>query len=222
MGITVEGQVGPRYVADGANTELRLGRNGELVCADAHGRYYEAGYRGKLFSASTAVAGVTLISEMASLVAANKQTVLSVYNPVQSGVIGILHRIVLVNISGTPGAGNGWALEGQYGQTLTTQTNNLATAGLPPTAHYPSASAGQLVCFTALATGTTGADVLLRPLPFVSFATALAATTPNLSYVEDVNGEIAIPPGAIITIAPPALGTTHVVVASMSWEEVPL
>jgi hypothetical protein len=222
MGLVAEGQVGPRYVQDGSNTELRLGRTGEVVTVDAHARYYEPGYRGKLYSAMTAVAGVTIIAEMVTPVAANKQTVLSVYNPQSSGVNGVLHKVQVIHISGTPGAGNNWSIEATYGERITVTPNNYATSGAMPTPHYPSNTNGQLMAYTALAVGTANAHVLFRVLGLVSFATALAVTTPNLAYVEDLQGEIVIPPGCILTLAPPALGTSHVVVASMSWEEVPI
>jgi hypothetical protein len=54
------------------------------------------------------------------------------------------------------------------------------------------------------------------------FAGALAATTPGQTAVDNVDGAIVVPPGGLLTIAPPAAGTTHIVGAGIQYAEVPL
>lgn len=59
-------------------------------------------------------------------------------------------------------------------------------------------------------------------LPTAPFAGALAATHTTMGpLVYRVDGAIVIPPGGFLSIAAAATGTTHVVSASMLYEEVP-
>src|SRR5258706_196167 len=59
MGISIEGQVGPRYVGDGAEVEVRQNRSGALVTVDAHGRFFEPADRGVMNQSAGAIAATT-------------------------------------------------------------------------------------------------------------------------------------------------------------------
>jgi hypothetical protein len=210
----IEGQVGPRIVQDGSSTELRQSRLGSLVVQQAHGHLYEPVSRGGVFTITTALAGTTIVAANAAPPAAAAATILSLYNPIGSGMNAIIVKTVVGNVSGTPGAG-GFAYCVSWNNRLTVNGNatprcNLIGGKIP-------------VCSGFTQTALTGGlvHVNLRIIGHASFAGAIAATTPNLYFTDYVNGEIVVPPGGLFTIANAATGTTHVVNAAISWEEVP-
>lgn len=213
MGTTVSGQAGPRIAQDGGITELRTGRMSELVTTNAHGKYYEAVSRGNVYTISTALAGTTNVAGNVAPPAAAAATILSLYNPLGSGINAIMMKTVLGNVSGTPGAGgfaycSSWANRVTAAQNATPRCNLLG--GKNPTC--------QGFTQTALTSGLV--HVVLRPIGFTSFAAAVAAANPNLVFTDYLDGEIIVPPGGILTIASAATGTTHIVYAAMTWEEV--
>jgi hypothetical protein len=180
----------------------------------------EAAQRGKVFSAMTAPGGTTIVAGNVSPVGAAAATILSIYNPVGSGVNAVVHRIILQNISGTPGAGNGFAIDTAYNQVITATPNNSGTSTNMPVNHLAGGNNGSVLGFTQTALTGAGASTLFRLLGHTAFATVLAATTPNLTLVELVDGEIILPPGALLSLSAVATGTTHVVCGSITWEEV--
>jgi hypothetical protein len=211
----IEGQVGPRTVQDGGSTELRQSRLGALVTQHAHSKYYEAVSRGKVFTISTAVAGTTVAAANAAPPAAAAATVLSLYNPIGSGVNAVVMRGLLGSVSGTPGIGAfQWCVS--WGNRVTATANATTRCNL--------IGGSSPVCQGFTQTALTGGlvHVNLRPLGVATFAGAIAATTPGLVGIDPVDGDIIVPPGGILTIADAATGTSHVVYGSISWEEVPV
>jgi len=212
-------------MTDGGSTELRQGRTGELVVVAGHGNMAEAAARGRLFSGETAAAGTTIVGGNVSPVGAAAASIISLYNPISgagSNVNLVIHAVRLIHISGTPGAGQYMTIDSAYNQIITATPNNSGTAGLMPTNHLAGGSGGSGQIFTQTALTGSGAQTFFRHLGCVSFATALAATTPDLSFKEVLDGEIILPPGGLISIAAAATGATHVVAASFTWEEVPV
>src|SRR6185436_10398428 len=65
--------------ADGDNPVVALGRNGEQLASEIHGKFYTVNKRGNLFTAN--VTGVTI-----PVVTATVASVFSLYNPRNSGV----------------------------------------------------------------------------------------------------------------------------------------
>ena len=214
MGILIEGQVGPRVVQDGSNTELRQARLGSLVTTPAHAVGYEAVSRQKMFTVGTAMAGTTVVAANAAPPAAAAATILSLYNPPCSGVVAVMMKCVIGNISGTPGVG-AFTYCVSYGNTISAAQN------VTPRCMYYGGSAP--LCRGYSQTALTGGlvHVVLRPIGHASFAGAIAATTPNMDFTDYLNGEIVIPQGGVLTIADCATGTSHVVWANFTWEEVP-
>jgi hypothetical protein len=215
MGVTVEGQVGPRTVQDGANTELRQTRMGGLVVADGHGRYWEPASRGYSFCVTTALAGTTIVAANNAPPAAAAATILSLYNPLNTQVNASILRVGIGSISGTPGAGS-FAYCVSY--------NNVITAAQNATPLNTLSGQQTSKCKGFTQTGLTGGLVhtTLRAAPYTMFAGAIAATTPGLYMVEELAGSVVLPPGGVFTIASPATGTTHIVYAYIDYEEVPV
>lgn len=211
--------VGPIIGADGRGAgRFRQGRDGGLVTADAHGRLYEQTSRGKVFSVQTALTGTTIVAGNVAPPAAAAATVLTLSNPVGSGVNLEILLGFLLHISGTPGAGGWtWCTANAVGTTVITAAVNATPQPMLTSGGNSVASAWTQ---TALTAGPL--HKAARLLPSAQFAGAIAATTPGQSVVDIVDGGLVIAPGWIVTLAPPATGTTHVVVAGIVYAEVPI
>ncbi len=211
-------QVGPVTSGDGAMSDrLRVGSNRELVVSDLRGRYAEAAARGQMFSAISALAGTTIVSANVAPPAAAAATVLSVFNPEGSGVDLEVLLGWIFHISGTPGAGFwAWCYGRATGSTKITATQN-ATPACTRTPGPNSKAQGYTQ--TALTAGP--AHVSGRPFPTAQFAGAIAATTPGQVAIDEVAGAIVVQPGGVVTLAPPAAGTSHIVGAGICWIENP-
>lgn len=214
--------IGPIVTGDGqVSDRLRVGQSRELIVSDYRGRFAEAAARGELFDAITALVGTTIVAGNVAPPAAAAATVLSVFNPEGSGVDLEVLIGWLMHISGTPGAG-AWAWCGAraMGATAITaaQNNNGVAAAGPFGTRIPSgASKAKAYTQTALTAGPL--HTLARPFPSAQFAGALAATTPNQVIIDEVAGAIVVQPGGVVTLAPPAIGTTHIVAAGIMWQE---
>jgi len=216
------GTVGPANLADGQQGwPMRTDRTGALVTHVANGSKYEHNARGKLYhvcagSASGALTGVTVIAEMVSPPAATKKTVLSLYNPGGSGVDVVVLKSWLSDVSGTPGVGAwSWCVSLLNGVAMT------ATENCTPIA-VRTGGRGLAKGFsnTALTAGLVHA--LVRPFGHAPFGGAIAAAGQDISSIDNTDGDIVCPPGGIISICPPATGTTHIVVAGITYAEIPI
>src|SRR6266566_7865569 len=95
-----EGVVGPQVLTDGSKNDIRLGRLGELIVTELHGKYYEQAFRGNVFA--NAAASATFLAATGTAI-----TPCSLFNPVGSGKNLVLIRTVLAitTLSGTQIAG---------------------------------------------------------------------------------------------------------------------
>jgi len=219
MGVTAELQVGPRYMADGSDSEVRQGRTGEMVVTMAHAALAEAAQRGKLFHGSTVATGTTIVSGNVSPVGAGAASILSIYNPVGSGVLAVVHRLIVNNISGTPN-GTAMTLDAAYNQVITATPNNAGVSGAYPTNAFAGGNSGSVICYTQTALTGSSAHTFFRILGINALASAISATTPDQVKLEIFDGELVLPPGGILTLGAGGTGTSHVIAASFTWEEV--
>lgn len=213
------GAVGPATpLIDGNSQIVGISRDGALRVAQAHAPLSELASRQKLYAITTAQAGVTLIAEMCGTIAANKQTILSLVNPFNSGVSLHVLRAYLTHISGTPGIG-GFSWQMYTGLTTPTGTTGTTIPRGTRTGGVPTAAQG----FSALALGASApAHVLLRAFPSGPFPRALDGLAPDAAPAIDyVDGEIVLDPGSALSIAAAAVGTTHKVMASIVFAEMP-
>lgn len=209
----VQGIVGPQHVSDGSPGDFRQGRDSELVTSDAHGRYYESTLRGGIWNLATAVAGVTVAAANVFSAAAG-QPLVGIYNPVGSGKNCVVLRGRTHWLSGTPGvSGAVWGFV-PANAGVTAQGGAGAING-------GTLQVGGSIAKTFVNAALTGAPAgqLLRYLGG-PFAGAIAATSVGMITDEETAGDIIVPPGAALGIFVGAAGTSPIVAASMSWEEV--
>jgi hypothetical protein len=205
----VEGRVGVQTLQDGTQQPPRLGHAGEIVTDDCHGRFYEAVYRGNVFSATTAIAGVapgTALATTAQLIA--------IYNPPASGKNLEFLRARIGYVSGTLGAGSivyatGAQIVAITGTAIAIK-NNLLGAAAPSVAQ------------AAAAAGVTSAPGIVAPaFTLGAFLATTASINPPL--IDEIAGELILTPGNVLVMSGiAAAGSTPLVLASLTWEEVPV
>lgn len=196
-------KVGPIAQADGTTPIARGGRNGETIVGDAHGRYYEAASRGKVYvggnQAATAFS-VALNTTYTGVVLAN---------PVNSGFnLALLQASLVLTVA--PVAIASIALFGGYVQGGIT----VHTTPLVPWSTLLG-NTGGIAKISAAAT-LVGTPLWLPGLKGGFTAGALSADGAALA---DIGGSIIVPPGAYVGIG--AL-TAVTGMGSLVWEEVPI
>lgn len=197
-----EGRVGIVIGADGSIQTIRLAKTGEVVASDAHGRYYEAASRGKLYySASQAAQAI-------SVALATTYTGNMLSNPLGSGYNLSLLQVGLA-LSVAPAAIATLGLIGGYSATTQVTHTTALTVG------NTNLQLGMGVA-RADSAATIPTPLWLQHLWSGFTAAALPSTT---SMVIDIAGSWVIPPGGFIGIG--AL-TAVTGLWSLLWEEIAL
>lgn len=207
--------VGPRASSDGTQVPQRAAKDGTTVVTDAHGRYYEATYRGRVWSYSTPYAGATLVAASAIGQSAWAPLV-GLFNPAASGVNLIILAGFANYISGTPTAGGiVWGFVAPSAGVTAAGSNGAVNMGT-------LATGGSTAKTFTVGTAMTGsaASAILFPFPASAFAGAIAATTP-LGSIHQVDGAIIVPPGGAVGITG-TLGTATLLQGGLIWEEQPV
>jgi hypothetical protein len=205
-----QGKVGAQNAQDGTTPDTRSGRTGELVTSDAHARYNEATSRGNVFTAQAK--GVTVVAAMASPIAAGATTLLALYNPASSGKNLVIKKAGVATISGTP-AGP-FYIDALANTGIITQSSVAILCALIGGAAQSIAKAFSNVALTGSSIATT--------LRVLGGQAAIAAGAGNNSIDEEVAGAIIVAPGSAIALSAHGAGTSHVVSAYLTWEEVPV
>ena len=202
MSIPLVGQVGPQTLSDGSLVPPRLGKNGELVVQNLHGRYYEQVMRGNVFGASNQAA------QAISVALATTYTGLCLSNPLGSG-----KNLVLLSVgyalSVAPAAIASIHLIGSSSPS----TNVAHTTPVTPVnmllgnTNSPAAKVDR--------EATIPTPVYLMSL-MGGFTAAALPASPNALF--DIAGQIILAPGGFV-----AIGALTAVqgFGSFVWEEVP-
>jgi hypothetical protein len=208
----IEGRVGPQALSVGAQQPPRLGNSAEVVTQDGNGRYYEPNYRGFLYTATTAAAGVTIAATNVSPLTANTGVPLvGVFNPVASTVNLVILRAKVATVSGTPG--------GPFVWNVIPNPAGISAAGTQGRNNKTFASGGTAQAFVNTAITGSLVGIMFRSL---GGPAAIAAGAGLYTVDEETAGDIIVAPGGFCGIAATAAGTTHVVTASMTWAEIPV
>jgi hypothetical protein len=208
----IESQVGPELMSDGASTALRLGRTGEQIVTELHGRYYEQTVRGALYWA-TMTAGV-IFPAPANLT----NNPMTLANPAGSGrnVSLVAFDMVFTTINAT-------AATGLYGLYV---NSNVVAAAVSGTAIVPVCgvvgSNFQPVAKAFSTSTIPAAPTLMKPLAFklVGGVASAVPITGLPSIHVDFDGTFILTPGTAVT---PQIGTADTtnatVLCSFCWEE---
>lgn len=207
---TVGGKVGNNSpAADGAFESLRLGKTKELIVGEAHGRYYEAASRGKLFIAVTAVAGVAPGTALSTAPA------FSLWNPVNSGILVTIKKVFIGYLSGTLGAG--FMAHTQNSSQLTDPSSGTAIVPVCSLLNGTGGTAKPHTSSTISATST-----LIRPSLNLNAIAGAGDAGPSLG-VDMVDDEIIVPAGVAYCLQGiAAAGTSPKIVIGVVYEEITL
>src|SRR3954465_15492317 len=142
------GGAGPS--SDGNYNALRQAKTLELIMSMAHGKYYEAASRGKLFNACIGAAGV------APGTALSTSPAMIIHNPVNSGILVAIKRVSVGYLSGTIGAG--MMVHSQNASQLTAPSGGTA---LTPICSLLNGSRGSAMLYTGSTISAT--STIVRP-----------------------------------------------------------
>lgn len=224
----IQGQVGPQIGSDGAYPVARLGKSGEVVVQELHGRFYEQNYRGNVYSDGLAtVVAITAATYNIATLGATCTPICGLWNPSTSVVNAVLLHATLNTIkTALQNTGCGpffWA---------TSVGNTALTLGSTPLNRKTLSNSGATckgmsnVALTGLTNNLTvkGASQLFGGSSSIAafLETQAGMATTHVSARELFDGEWIIPPGGVIALlagsAPVAVSAT----AMLVWEEVPV
>lgn len=201
----------------GVAQNLRLGNMGDLVVTEAHGKYYEAAYRGKLFSWGGSVYALTANTLVLS---STGTPIVGVYNPTGSGKNVVIAKVKLQIVT----AGNSAAVPGGfvYAQSI---GNTAVSTGNAPFNRGAGTYLGSVAKGFANGTVMTGLTTSLSIVGAAAFGNLVAAqgatATPAFSPIcqEEFDGGWIVPPGGMWGLFNTVSTTTISVATDLIWEE---
>lgn len=210
---------GPTSNADGTQSNLRSGRQGDLIVSQLHGRYYENVSRGNVFALNLSVTSSTISAGNILAAAAAASTQFAIWNPATSGVNLSLLFFFFGLTSGTTPAGPLW--HSQFASTLPT----IASAGNLPVNCMLGNTTGPAARTVTSAAGTalTGGSALtaVRPMA-ITYSAGTYASLAGSYQAEETQGSIVVKPGAGWVPTWSGAGTTVLGTYGVVWEEVPI
>jgi hypothetical protein len=205
MGLIIKSTVGPSLNADGANPDVRSLRSGEIGVADVHAKYQEAVVRGNVFIGADL--GGTPVTTQAGLSATTPA--LTLYNPVGSGKNLVLLSTT-VDITSAPAAACGIMLAYNLASAAAPTMTTLATV---TNALLGNTSLGVASC--ARVSTLAAAPLAIRNIGGTTGAAAIG----GVQLIDHIDGEIVVGPGVAVSIQATSAAA---IIASMTWEEVPI
>ena len=204
--------------SDGSIQQINLGRANETIISQLHGKYFEQAYRGNIFYASTASAGVVLP------IASSTTPTYSLWNPAGSGKL-MVPIVLLIGWTATTAA---------LGEIIWTATTN-AGSGISSTAPFVAFGTGagvnanlgsgkvsQMRTATGGTTTLVAAGIFYRSTGLSITVTASNTTVaPGWVWRDDFDGTSVVPPGNAIHL----MGTTAIAITgtiTTVYAEIPL
>jgi hypothetical protein len=204
--------------ADGTNPVLNMGRAGEAIVAELHGKYFTECYRGNVYYASTTTAGVIIP------ISSTLTPTYSLWNPAGSGKL-VVPICTLIGWTATTAA---------LGSFVWHVTTNAGT-GISSTAPFTAFGTGAPINAntglgnnSVLRAGTGGTTTLVAASSMyretgmsITPTTAATSVAPGWVWRDDWDGTGIIAPSTAIHL----LGTTAIAVTAtvtMIYYEVPL
>lgn len=220
------GTVGPPLLADGVEAAMRLGRLGDVIVSELHGRFYEQVSRGNVFSGGMGLTAISNATFTSGTLGATCTPIAGVWNPPSSGVNLVILQVMLgITVTNATNTGTGpfvWA----------SSVGNIAiSTGNTPLSRKTGAAGGSVtkdMCGVAL-TGQTNALVVRGAsslnggsganFSFVGTAVGQATFAGGVN-LENVDGAFIVPPGGILALLGTTTGAAHSAASSIVWEEV--
>lgn len=202
---TIQSQVGPQALQNGATVTNRIDRTAATVATDAHGRYREATYQKNMYSGS--IAGQTTTVGLATT-----YTGLCLSNPVGSNVVLSVNKV-----------GFGflvvWAAVASVGimTGYNSSTNVTHTTPVTPRNRYFTGAGGGVGLLDSAATLPTAPTL---DQVFAAASTATAAVPPLVQGYFDLEGSLELPPGAYAAFYTSTASGTNSASLSIQWEEI--
>jgi hypothetical protein len=208
--------VGLRNDPDGLTQfdAIRTSRDGGQVVTDLHGKYYEQASRGKLYTGSSASAGIALI------VPATTGGHPTLWNPSDSGVNVSVVNLELGWVSGNnaPGAIE-WAYVLNAGSTHATGAP-VATATLVAPVGVLGGALINKAKWSPTTNTFTAAPVFLRSAGISLFTGIGTTAVAPFSLFAHYDGDFVLGPGTAVCLCTQMATTTAVFQVSISWEEI--
>lgn len=222
MSTELEQVVGATSRGDGfTDGPVRIGRTNEAIISDGQGRYYEMVRVGAVFTLILAATTTGVAAGNIVAAAAAASTQFALINPITSKFNLQLLKFGMGVISGTPGAGPIF-----HGYIPNVSTITVASAGGTIRSNLLGYTGNSVATPWALAAGSaiTGgqAPVTFRVADFSATNTAQAIANGHVRAIEDIAGEIVIPPGTAWLPLWGAAGTSVLNGYSITWAEVPI
>jgi hypothetical protein len=184
-----------------------LGEHSQQLVADVHGKWFEANYRGKLFTYN--VTGVTV-----PVVASGLVSVFTLYNPPGSGVIGEIVSSQLGQVLATTVVDTvGW-----YSSSVAlTGLGTFTTIAQARSCNVQGSAANAIKPYSAY----THSGTPIREDIIMAFG---ATTDPSLALIEKQHdGRLILPQGIAMSVAmSTAAGTTSGLDIQATWAEWPV
>jgi hypothetical protein len=202
-----QGVVGVQNNADSSNPlTVRMGKQGEQLISELHGRYYEQAYRGNMFSVASQAVATTTVG------LATTYTGLVISNPIGSGVNLAMNKCTVMQSVIQATQIEAFAIAVGF------NTSTNVTHTTPATPQSCLIGAGTV----ALAKADISATLPTAPLydTFVS-QTSTATAQPTQSVI-DFEGSKILKPGAYALWVTPAQASVAGMWFSFQWEEVPI
>jgi hypothetical protein len=210
----LRGSVGPQgNAADGANPLLRLGKSGEPIFSELHGKYAEEASRGNLFMAVAPLAGITIP------IYSNTAQVFALWNQSATKYLELVE--LTINHIGTPLVSGNIGF-GVINAGLTIATGNISaitkgTAFNMKTLTAQEANAGK---YCSAATVVAVAATSYIPIGVTSPGVYAAAATTNPWQVSKCafDGQWMIAPGMCVVLCG-NVAQTQASGVTLSWIE---
>lgn len=217
----LQGQTGPQVVSDGSLPSLRLGKSGEMIAQELHGRFYEQNYRGNMYSFGLSNTTLVAANAIATGLSSTAQPIIGIYNPSTSlyNLVVLQASIVTTTVANTAVAPGGFMWVYSAGNP------GISTGSTPINSKtlVASGSAAKAFAVSTALTGLTNNLAVFRASGIASInaagpATAISQAVSNT--VENVDGSIIVPPGGFIGLMNQVATTTISVSCGIVWEEV--
>lgn len=208
---------------DGATPDpSRIGKTGENIFSELHGRFYEQVYRGNVYSIGS---GATALSATTITLTNTSTPIVGVWNPSTSGVNLVLLQCaaqIYINTLTTPVGCGPLVFASSVG-------NTAISTGSAPFNRKTLASSGSSakgfpggVALTGLTNSLVvfdGADIANTTI--ITHGTVTAVTTQSsVGGVHNFDGSLIVPPGGMFALYNTTSTTTCSVASRLMWEEV--